>query len=74
MKSKYLAFVIVVSLVHLFCFYYTIVFCAVYPTSSVGWLYSAIQGLMFGWFFFEIITSLGSAIVRVLVRKFPKIA
>jgi hypothetical protein len=74
MKSQYFAFAVVVTLVNLFSFYYTIVFCAVYTASSYNWLSSAIQGLLLDWFGFGLIGPIVSILLRVAVRSHRKLA
>jgi 1-acyl-sn-glycerol-3-phosphate acyltransferase len=73
MKSQYFAFAVVVTLVNLFSFYYTIVFCAVYTASSINWLGSVVQGIILDWFCFGIIGPAISFFIRIRVRNNPKL-
>jgi hypothetical protein len=74
MRIKYILFIIFTTLVNIFFWYYVIVFCAVYVKSGEGWLTSSLQIIALQWFCFELIQPFGSALVRVLSKKFPSLS
>jgi hypothetical protein len=71
---QYVAFIIVTFLMNLLFWYYIIVFCIVYPSSAKGLLYSFLQGLILDWLIFEFIRPVGSVVIRMLSKKFTKLA
>jgi hypothetical protein len=74
MKIQYLIFISVTSLLNLVFWYYITVFCAIYPSSASGLLFSFIQGLFIDWFIFGLIRPVGTVVVRYICRKNPKYA
>jgi hypothetical protein len=71
MKIQHLLFVIFTTLVNLFFWYYVIVFCSVYVESGEGWFYSSLQIIALQWFVFELVQPFGSALARVICKRFP---
>jgi hypothetical protein len=68
MRLRSVMYIILTTLMNLFCWYYIIVFCSVYVHSAVGWLYSSIITLLFRWFVFGLIEPLGLVLIRIVCR------
>ena len=73
MRIRYIIFVILSSLINFFSWYYVVVFCSVYVSSSVGWIQGGVQGLLIDWLGLSLAIPLVKAVNRVLVRNYPKL-
>jgi hypothetical protein len=71
MRIRYCVYLIITAMINLLCWYYIIIFCAVYAFSANGWLYSVIQGLIIDLLVFELIQPVGILLFRFLAQKFP---
>jgi uncharacterized protein YybS (DUF2232 family) len=72
MMPRYLNFLIVAFIINFFCWYYVIVFCSIYVTSSTGWIDGALVGLLLDWCGLSFIFPLIKALVRYYIRRHPK--
>ena len=73
MRLKYGFFIGMTILVSILLWYYVISFCGIYSSSSMGWIYGSIAGLMIDWFAFSLFIPLVRASLRLLIRKFKKL-
>jgi hypothetical protein len=71
MRHQYIGFIIIICIINWLFWYYIIVFCAVYPSSAKGLIFSFASGLIIDWCIFELISPMGTVIIRVICRKFP---
>ncbi len=69
MRARNIIFIVVALIINTFCWYYMLVFCAVYMASSLNWLYSCITGLIISWFIIGILMPLVKALLRLFNRK-----
>jgi hypothetical protein len=72
MMLRYFNFLTVAFLINFFCWYYVIVFCSIYVTSSTGWLDGALVGLLMDWCGLSFIFPMIKALVRYYIRRNPK--
>lgn len=70
MKIRFFLWIIYITTIHLFSWYYVICFCAVYTKSSYGWLYGCIISLIIDIFFFEVIFQFILSMFRIFAFKF----
>jgi hypothetical protein len=64
MKRRYISFIAITTIINIFCIYYTIVFCAIYPHTSGGWAISCAYCLIFKLVIAEIIGPLSGVALR----------
>jgi hypothetical protein len=69
MKCKYVTYLIISIGMNLFFWYYIMAFCAVYVTTSVGWLYSAMLEIIITFLVIQILDPLTKSICRSIVTK-----
>jgi hypothetical protein len=63
MLSRYVSYITITTVINLFCFYYVIIFCAIYPKTSLGWWVGCLNCLAFK-FFAEVIGPFVGATLR----------
>jgi Co/Zn/Cd efflux system component len=73
MRSGYIRSIIVTFSINLMCWYYAIAFCSVYTTSTSGWIYGGIMGIVIDWCIISFALPLIKSSIRVLVRKYHKL-
>ncbi len=73
MKVRYFVFQVSAFTINFICWYYALVFCAVYNDSSRNWLYGGLIGLVIDWFIISIAIPLSKAILRILIRNFKRL-
>ena len=71
MKRRYIIFYVVTLFLLAFLSYYIIIFCGVYIKSSTGWVFSAFNAILIGWFGFELLVPFSLGLFRVLAKKWP---
>jgi hypothetical protein len=73
MKNRFIVFGIITSLLTAISWYYIIIFCGVYQSSSVGWIQGSLLSLAIDWLGFEFILPILMAAIRELIRCSPKL-
>lgn len=58
-----------ITMMLLFCWYYSTCFCAVYPFSSIGWLYGCLLSLILDIIIYELIVFFLKTIIREIIRR-----
>jgi hypothetical protein len=66
-KVRLYVFILANMAMHLFLFYYLIVFCAVYPGTSISVIQSSVICLFLKWCVFEMLSPLFGALIRTIV-------
>jgi hypothetical protein len=70
MRFRYITYLFLTLGMNLFFWYYIMTFCAVYVTTSVGWLYSAVLDIIVTYFILQILDPLTQALCRSIVVNF----
>jgi hypothetical protein len=73
MKPRYIAFITATLAINGVFWYYIISFCAVYITTSVGWVYASLVNVMFSWFFLQFANPITLALLRSLIMKYNRL-
>lgn len=71
MRWRYTLFIVLSITTSIFLWYYVITFCAVYETSSTGWIQGAMIGLVIDWFGISLLLPLIKTSLRLSVRNYP---
>ena len=58
---------------NLFCWFYSIVFCAIYPQTSPGWMNGILIGAATDWGLFSFCLPLIKSLLRAIGRKYKKL-
>ena len=69
MRIRYCLWFTYITLIHLFCWYYVICFCAVYPSNSYPWFYDSIISLLLEFLILSTILHLILSILRQLAKR-----
>jgi hypothetical protein len=72
MMMRYVLFVVLSFVLHMFCWYYVTAFCGVYIKSSVSWVCGGILSLIINLVIVQFSLPLIHTIARTLARRFPK--
>jgi hypothetical protein len=72
MRVRYIIFYTATIACTLMFMYYIMAFCAVYPKTSIAWIFQFINNLFMSWFVFQFVGPVSGGVVRKIVRKFPK--
>ena len=70
MRLRYNLWFAYIILIHLFCWYYVICFCAIYPNNSLLWFYGSIISICLDWFIIGILPSIFLSIIRKIAKRF----
>jgi hypothetical protein len=73
MRNRLRWYIIICTIINLFCWYYVIIFCGVYIKSSAGWLYGVALSLLIEWFGFEIGIPILRGGIRSLYMKYRRL-
>lgn len=68
---RYTIFIVCVSLIHLFSWYFVTVFCGVYIKSSINWFYGGIITLFIKFFVSQPLMAIIKTIFRIFVHIYP---
>lgn len=68
---RYIIFIVCVSIIHLFSWYFVTVFCGVYIKSSINWFYGGIITLFIKFFVSQPLMATIKTIVRIFVHIYP---
>lgn len=71
MRWKYRLWYFIIFVVHFFCWYYALCFCAVYNSSSNAWIIGCLTSLAIDLLGIQIAAPLLKGILREFIRKFP---
>ena len=70
MTLRYMLWFTYIFLIHLFCWYYVICFCAIYPNNSIPWIYGSIMSICLDLFIIGVFPSLLLATIRKIAKRF----
>ena len=70
METRYMVFQIAAFTINFVCWYYALVFCAVYSDSSRNWVYGGLTGLFVDWFVISLLIPLSKTLLRLGIRNF----
>jgi hypothetical protein len=71
MKCRYRLFVFTSLFINFVCWWYVIIFCGIYTTSTSGWIQGSIIGLVIDWCGISLAVPLIKTTIRILIRKYP---
>ena len=69
MRIRYCLWFTYITLIHLFCWYYVICFCAVYPSNSYPWFYGSIISLLLEFLILSTILHFILSILRHIAKR-----
>ncbi len=70
MQTRYYVFKIAAFTINFICWYYALVFCAIYSDSSRNWVYGGLIGLVIDWFIIGIVIPISKALLRLGIRNY----
>lgn len=69
MRCRYIIWIVSVIIVHIFCWWMVLAFCAVYVNTNNGWLFGAIISIIIDFLAFQISLSFIYAVLRHFAKK-----
>jgi hypothetical protein len=71
MGLRYKLFIGISLLINFICWWYVIIFCGIYVTSSTGWIQGSVMGIVMDWCIISLLVPFIKAVLRILIRKYP---
>jgi hypothetical protein len=72
MKNRYLIWYGIILTLHLFCWYYAVVFCSLYKNASKGWFIGCIISTCMDLFAIQLISPIIHSVLRSLIKAYPR--
>jgi hypothetical protein len=52
--------------------YYIMAFCAVYPSTSIAWIYTVLNNIIMSWGVFQFVGPVSGGLVKAMVKRCHK--